>query len=172
MLLISTTTLQVTPQQPSSHPEWRDLFDQNSAAVQQQFLNMRHLGRRIGYFINDVRKGMRLFITPSVSPPASHLSATIHIHFNNSDSNNVMEKLYAKERGKAKPPNPKNPSAPPEETLVSGNGNIDAFFGMHLYRCWMCKRTLLKPLQCSRCQCVVYCSRVRSLLPPLLSRRD
>lgn len=48
---------QVTPQQPSSHPEWRDLFDQNSATVQQQFLNMRHLGRRIGYFINDVRKG-------------------------------------------------------------------------------------------------------------------
>ena len=75
MLLISTTTLQVTPQQPSSHPEWRDLFDQNSAAVQQQFLNMRHLGRRIGYFINDVRKGMRFLIHP-LSPPASYLSAT------------------------------------------------------------------------------------------------
>ena len=49
----------VTPQQTSIHPEWRELFDQSSQAIQQQFLNMRHLGRRIGYFITDIRKGTR-----------------------------------------------------------------------------------------------------------------
>lgn len=49
----------VTPQQTSIHPEWRELFDQSSQAIQQQFLNMRHLGRRIGYFITDIRKGTK-----------------------------------------------------------------------------------------------------------------
>jgi len=50
----------VTPQQPSHHPEWRDLFDQFLPSIQQQFLSMRHFGRRIGYFITDIRKGSRV----------------------------------------------------------------------------------------------------------------
>jgi len=118
----------VTPQQPSSHPEWKQLFNHNSI-VQQQFLNMRHLGRRIGYFINDDIK---------------------------KEVNDYMEKMYAKEQGKNKNQT-KNTNE--NDNTAPGNGNIDAFFGMHLYRCWLCKKTLLKPLQCGHCQSVVYCSR-------------
>ncbi|ELR23589.1 MYND finger domain containing protein [Acanthamoeba castellanii str. Neff] len=125
----------VTPQQTSIHPEWRELFDQSSQAIQQQFLNMRHLGRRIGYFITDIRK---------------------------EDTGDDLEKIHARERGtkgKAIVDKPGTTGNGEEAASSSGSGNIDAFFGMHLYRCWNCKRTLLKPLQCSRCQSVVYCSR-------------
>jgi hypothetical protein len=31
--------------------------------------------------------------------------------------------------------------------------------GLHLYRCWQCKRVLLKPLQCANCMLVAYCSK-------------
>jgi len=121
----------VTPQQPSHHPEWRDLFDQFLPSIQQQFLSMRHFGRRIGYFITDIRK----------------------------ENNDGSEKLHPRER------NTKNKAvgggSNGEEAGLgsSGSGNIDAFFGMHLYRCWGCRRILLKPLQCSQCQSVVYCGR-------------
>ena len=39
----------------------------------------------------------------------------------------------------------------------------ELFCGLHLYRCWACKRVLLKPLLCSKCKSVVYCSRVDNI---------
>ncbi|KAL6057154.1 MYND finger domain containing protein [Balamuthia mandrillaris] len=130
----------VTPQIPSCHPEWAELFDKTSPLMQQQFLNMRHLGRRIGYHVTDIRE----------------LDTT------------CLEKIYAKDtRGKGGRGNSnmngvgkKSGDSKSYGSLQGGSsGNIDAFFGMHLYRCWSCRRTLLKPLQCGRCKLVVYCSR-------------
>jgi hypothetical protein len=44
----------VTPQVDSLHPEWADLF--NGKYTQQELINIRMLGRRIGYFVNDIRQ--------------------------------------------------------------------------------------------------------------------
>ncbi len=40
-----------------------------------------------------------------------------------------------------------------------GEGTAEQFYGLHLYRCWYCKRVLLKPLQCGQCQSIAYCSK-------------
>jgi hypothetical protein len=45
--------IKATPEVSSSHPEWNELFSQSRAEI----LAMRILGRRIGYFINDIEKG-------------------------------------------------------------------------------------------------------------------
>jgi len=148
----------VSPQQPSSHPEWKDLFDSMNSTnnpnlqgqgiqgvggvgggagsqQQQNFLHMRHLGRRIGYFINDI------YITHSTNSKEKECL--------------LLEKIYRKDRKNTQNSN-HNKNA---YSLKGGSGGVEALFGMHLYRCWFCKRTLLKPLQCASCQRVVYCGR-------------
>jgi hypothetical protein len=52
----SLRVIVVTPQTPSSHPEWHELFAPNRPDI----LNMRVLDRRIGYFINSIEKGKDL----------------------------------------------------------------------------------------------------------------
>jgi hypothetical protein len=49
------------------------------------------------------------------------------------------------------------PNEPQPE--ISGHPSVgiaSRYCGFHLYRCFMCRRVLLKPLLCSRCQTVVY----------------
>ena len=61
-------------------------------------------------------------------------------------------------------------SLPPSPSPTSGPA--DVLMGMHLYRCFQCKQTLLRPLVCGRCMGAAYCSKVYlhphyfSLSPP------
>ena len=41
--------------------------------------------------------------------------------------------------------------------IISAANRVYGYAGMHLYRCWQCRRVLLKPLQCGKCKSVVYC---------------
>lgn len=83
----------VTPQVTSVHPEWRELFDQSSQAIQQQFLNMRHLGRRIGYFITDIRKGTHN------RDPLVWSNSLIRPYRITEENGDDFEKIHARERG-------------------------------------------------------------------------
>ena len=127
----------VTPQTPSVHPEWNELFTRSD------ILTMRMLGRRIGYFINEIEKGKKKF-----NYFKNKLFLFVYLFFY-LDSN-IAENLPKKAGKKA---------------VLSGEshgeGTMDRFSGLHLYRCVSCKRILLKPLQCSRCKTVVYCSKVK-----------
>eukprot|EP01112_Ceratiomyxa_fruticulosa_P011072 TRINITY_DN2979_c0_g1_i1.p1 TRINITY_DN2979_c0_g1~~TRINITY_DN2979_c0_g1_i1.p1 ORF type:complete len:684 (+),score=109.95 TRINITY_DN2979_c0_g1_i1:105-2156(+) len=121
----------VTPQVESPHPEWKDLFQ----CSQTDILNMRILGRRVGYFINNVLKesqslGTDLFL-PKKPPRKGQSTAS------DTSSSSVGGKYFD----------------------TTGVGLADMLVGLHLYRCWQCQRILLKPLECSACKSVVYCSR-------------
>jgi len=113
----------VTPQTMCTHPEWSEIFTSGRA----EMLNMRVLGRRIGYFINQI------------------------------EDSNTLETVYAK-KGVKKDKIAEVTSS----TLlkVGSSGIVERFCGLHLYRCWFCKKPLLKPLQCGRCRSVVYCSKI------------
>jgi len=111
----------VQPQMPSNHPEWNELFKPANAGI---LINMKILGRRIGYSINDLSKDQ-----PNVATSGQRKGST-------------------KKSGDSSPP------------LKLGEGKYERYCGFHLYRCWACKRPLLKPLGCSRCLTVVYCSKV------------
>jgi len=116
----SLRVIVVTPQTPSSHPEWSDLFSPNRPDV----LNMRVLDRRIGYFINVIEKDLNIVDTT------------------------VMKKSLRKEKVNEG-----------MEIMKYHKTTVEIFCGLHLYRCWGCKRVLLKPLQCAKCKAVVYCGR-------------
>eukprot|EP00698_Gefionella_okellyi_P010381 TRINITY_DN2691_c0_g1_i1.p1 TRINITY_DN2691_c0_g1~~TRINITY_DN2691_c0_g1_i1.p1 ORF type:complete len:598 (-),score=70.53 TRINITY_DN2691_c0_g1_i1:26-1777(-) len=45
-----------------------------------------------------------------------------------------------------------------ENWRVSGAGDAELLTGIHLFRCFACMKTLLKPLQCSACRRIAYCS--------------
>lgn len=44
--------------------------------------------------------------------------------------------------------------------IISAANTVYGYTGMHLYRCWQCRRVLLKPLQCGKCKSVAYCSEL------------
>ena len=129
----------VTPQSPSLHPEWCELFQRSD------ILTMRMLGRRIGYFINEITK-----------------------------DSNTSENLISSNRKLAKKISELKIIVDNNAQLPWTTGSVfDLFCGLHLYRCGSCKRILLKPLQfvfldflviyflirCSRCKTMVYCSK-------------
>lgn len=118
----------VTPQLTSTHPEWADLF----ACSQGEIMERRVLGRRFGYFISNVES----------DAPAT-----------------LLQQAYTQSRGKAARREAKNSVSEGQDIVIAGSKRHCARMeGLHLYRCWACKRTLLKPLQCSRCKSVCYCS--------------
>ncbi len=135
----------VTPQTPSSHPEWVELF----TGSRNDILNMRILGRRIGYFINEMDKG--------------NFTHKELLTLSSADSN-TSEQLYAKKSQKKGDKSSSVNTTEQLPLLKASSGPLDRYCGLHLYRCGLCKRNLLKPLQCSRCRSVVYCSRVCSRL--------
>eukprot|EP01114_Cavostelium_apophysatum_P024218 TRINITY_DN9419_c0_g1_i1.p1 TRINITY_DN9419_c0_g1~~TRINITY_DN9419_c0_g1_i1.p1 ORF type:complete len:545 (+),score=66.26 TRINITY_DN9419_c0_g1_i1:419-2053(+) len=115
----------VTPQTASGHPEWNELFLPGRADL----LSMRVLGKRVGYFINDMSK------------------------------DGVLDSAHRKQtQGKLKGGREKDGADSLQSSITSGN--FERYCGLHLYRCWNCKRPLLKPLLCSRCLGAVYCSKV------------
>lgn len=106
----------VTPQQASIHPEWRELFDQSSQAIQQQFLNMRHLGRRVGYFITDIRKG-------STNSWAMSAFSDLML-FLSEETGDDLEKIYSRERGsKGKTSERSGSGSSGEDATSAGSGN-------------------------------------------------
>jgi len=117
----------VTPQTSSSHPEWIELFN----GSRNDILNMRILGRRIGYFINEIEK--------------------------DSNSADIIYSKKTQKKGDKSSMGANNDLQFP--VCKATSGVIDRYTGLHLYRCGLCKRSLLKPLQCSRCRSIVYCSR-------------
>ena len=124
----------VTPQVNSSHPEWSDVCKRDN-----QNHDMRVLGKRIGYQIQDIQK----------------------------DSNVTLLSLYnnAKKAVKAnkKQSSSKSNAASSHESSVNVReiiaGKCDVLSGFHLHRCKKCKAVLMKPLLCGRCKKVCYCSR-------------
>lgn len=127
----------VSPSAPSPHPEWRDLFVKEPIDW-----NMRGLGRAVGYFINDVSRGTA-FCTLAASDDLTCRAENPPV---------TAEQL---QRGaKAK-----KPAAPAVTDSKANEALVQRFYGLHLYRCWYCKRTLLKPLQCAQCQSIAYCSK-------------
>eukprot|EP01103_Thecamoeba_quadrilineata_P013691 TRINITY_DN3875_c0_g1_i4.p1 TRINITY_DN3875_c0_g1~~TRINITY_DN3875_c0_g1_i4.p1 ORF type:complete len:321 (-),score=55.65 TRINITY_DN3875_c0_g1_i4:117-1079(-) len=142
------------PQQPSDHPEWRELFlcppgpgggparpsSSTSAQIQRPDLNFRILGRRIGYFINDITEGrtMSSFYSAYLARKAKKTKGDGQKSGSGSGSGSSSTSTSAK-------------GAPPSDA--------EAFEGLQLYRCWSCNSILLKPLQCGRCKSVAYCSR-------------
>lgn len=53
----SLRVIVVIPQIASSHPEWSQIFVGNSPLI-----DLRHIGRRIGYYIKQIEKGFFLKI--------------------------------------------------------------------------------------------------------------
>eukprot|EP01097_Dermamoeba_algensis_P008921 TRINITY_DN6139_c0_g1_i1.p1 TRINITY_DN6139_c0_g1~~TRINITY_DN6139_c0_g1_i1.p1 ORF type:complete len:605 (-),score=101.64 TRINITY_DN6139_c0_g1_i1:324-2138(-) len=86
--------------------------------------------RKIGYFSQDLRQEMQ--------PLVETLMNTKHDKKNK--KNEKPEDLNGKQ-------------------TITGTGDIESFYCLHLYKCWYCNQVLLKPLQCSGCLCVVYCSK-------------
>jgi hypothetical protein len=116
----------IAPQQPSPHPEWRDLFQKEPIDW-----NMRGLGRCVGYFINDISKE-----TSPYEVPAAGRSKML-----------AKKSLSSKEISDLL------------SLLKGGEAHMEKLYGLHLYRCWVCRRVLLKPLQCAQCLSVTYCSK-------------
>lgn len=112
----------VTPQQTSIHPEWRELFDQTSQTIQQQFLNMRHLGRRVGYFITDIRKG-RFFC--SELKVSACFPTNSECKQSEENSGEDLEKIHTRERGsKGKVPDRVGSAGNGDDAHSSGSGEL------------------------------------------------
>merc|ERR1712137_140507 len=92
------------------------------------FWDMRMFGSKFGYFINNISTDEQKI--------------------------NSLEQIYNTRKVRKG-----SCEADRTNTIVSSClGAVCRFMGMHLYRCWQCKRTLLKPLQCGKCKSVVYCN--------------
>lgn len=71
---------------------------------------------------------------------------------------NTLESLYLKSKHFKKEKSSLSFSYN-QKSKINDN-EMERIIGFHLYLCWFCKRSLLKPLLCSRCKTVVYCSKV------------
>lgn len=134
--------MMVKPEIASNHPEWRELMSTKSRS---DLLNMRMLGRRIGYFIVDTLQDY----SPNSSIQSIYQS-----------SSKKMKKPGSSAVATSATGNTQSATMPTSSDFRSHfEGEIESLMGLHLYRCWCCKRPLLKPLQCAVCKSVVYCSK-------------
>jgi hypothetical protein len=138
------------------------------------FLSMRVIGRRVGYFINDI-PGMIIMINISFLGSFLGYVACLLSYFDWLDSSPHVDSLLQNRKAVKKDktsssgaavssaPHPEakaTTTLPSSSLFLHGEGDQSKLCGLHLYRCWNCRKVLLKPLQCARCRSVVYCSKV------------
>jgi len=113
----SLRVIVVTPQIPSNHPEWNELFLPNRTDL----LNMRLLGRRIGYFINDISK-----------------EGTDNNNFTYRKSSNKKDSKRNLSQSFTNGSDTMDSSSSLSSRVLSGL--FERYCGFHLYCCWSCKK--------------------------------
>lgn len=107
--------------------------------------DMRYLGKRIGYSIQDIHQ---------------------------KDNNGTIQSLYQARKGNKSSKkqqqeqqqhdhqnsNLNSSSGQSVKVNEAIRGKCDVLSGLHLHRCKKCKSVLMKPLLCGRCKNVCYCS--------------
>lgn len=141
----------VTPQVASSHPEWIDLCRRGEVS-HADVLGMRVLGRRVGYFIQDVQASKPL----TLGALYAQRNKTASLVVSSSGKGAKKNRVISSSANSSAVVDSSLPAAGPHpEPLM---GDVDQVSGIHLHRCWHCRMVLLKPLLCGRCKSAVYCS--------------